>query len=87
MHEAGEWGDSGSGGLANPLDRSHQNRPKEEENNRVGREDGGRVGERKQYSPWGMNWVASALDTGGSEATPKFPALHTFHLPSDPSSL
>ena len=27
-----------------------------------------------------MNWVASALDTGGSEATPKFPALHTVLL-------
>ena len=27
-----------------------------------------------------MNWVASALDSGGSEATPKFPALHTVHL-------
>lgn len=40
-------GDSGSGGLANPISRSHQNLPKEEENNRVGREEEGRFWERK----------------------------------------
>lgn len=48
-------GDSSSGGLANPIGRSHQNLPKEEENNRVGREEGRRFGEKKAVLSLGQD--------------------------------